>query len=118
MAAKLRLEASSFPARGETQEPVKVHVLSAVLTWSLSAAKRGISMPEQCHGHDNKRRLKHVWMIRGISCCWVEQVHKEMTLVHCLKPLLTSECFILDDAFFAKRELKKIPELQAETVAG
>lgn len=53
-----------------------------------------------------------------LGCCWVDQVHKEMTLVHGLKPLLTSECFILDDAFFAKRELKKIRELQAETVVG
>jgi len=40
-----------------------------------------------------------------------------VTFVHCLKQLLTSELFILGDAFFTKRELKKITELQAESVA-
>lgn len=74
-------------------------------------------MPEQCQGRDNKRRLKHIWMTRGVGCCWVEQVREGVTLAHCLKQLLTSECFILDDAFFTKRELKKIPKLQAESVA-
>lgn len=110
--SKMKAEASSYPARREVQGPVKVRVLSAVSTRSLGAAKREISMPEKCHGHNNKRRFK----TRGSSCHWVEQVGKEVTLAHCLKQLLTSKCFVLDDAFFTKRELKKISKLQAGSV--
>lgn len=110
--SKMKAEASSSPARREVQGPVKVHVLSVLFTWSLGAAKREISMPEQCHGHNNKRRFK----TRGASCQWVEQVGKEVTLVHCLKQLLSCKCFVLGDAFFTKRELKKILELQAGSV--
>jgi len=32
-AAKLKVEVNSYPTRGKIQEPVKVRVLSAVLTW-------------------------------------------------------------------------------------
>lgn len=45
------------------------------------------------------------------------KAHKEVTLVHCLKQLLTRKCLVLDDAFFTKRELENIPELLAESVA-
>lgn len=60
--SKMKAEASSYPARREVQGPVKVHVLSVLFTRSPGAAKREISMPEQCHGH--KRRFK----TRGASC--------------------------------------------------
>lgn len=65
-------------------------------------------MPERCHGHDNKRILKHTWMTRGTGCCWVEQVRKEVTLVHCLKQLLTSACFFLGDALYKERTQENI----------
>lgn len=73
--------------------------------WGPWVQPRRILVPEQCHGHKTRGDLgdqSYQLLLDGKIC-------EEVTLVHCFEQLLTSKCFILDDAFLTKRQLKKNP---------